>query len=68
MLVLFLKKITFIKKLKKKLLQDANVTSSILTLRVTAENDGAELTCRSTNPWFSSGSIEDKRVISVACK
>ncbi|CAO1422538.1 unnamed protein product [Diamesa serratosioi] len=45
---------------------DANLTSSILTLRVSAENDGAELTCRSTNPWFSNGALEDKRRISVA--
>lgn len=46
---------------------EANLTSSILTLRVSAENDGAELTCRSTNPWFSNGALEDKRRISVAC-
>lgn len=46
---------------------DANLTSSILTLRVSAENDGAELTCKSTNPWFSNGALEDKRRISVAC-
>lgn len=45
---------------------DANLTSSILTLRVTAENDGAELTCRATNPWFSGGAVDDKRIISVA--
>ncbi|XP_038106447.1 hemicentin-2 isoform X3 [Culex quinquefasciatus] len=45
---------------------DANLTSSILTLRVTAENDGAELSCRATNPWFSGGAVEDKRIISVA--
>ncbi|CRL07814.1 CLUMA_CG020768, isoform A, partial [Clunio marinus] len=42
---------------------EANLTSSILTLRVSAENDGAELTCRSTNPWFSNGALEDKRRI-----
>ena len=47
---------------------EANLTSSILTLRVSAENDGAELACRSTNPWFSNGALEDKRRISVACK
>lgn len=46
---------------------EANLTSSILTLKVSAENDGAELTCRSTNPWFSNGALEDKRRISVAC-
>jgi hypothetical protein len=46
---------------------EANLTSSILALRVSAENDGAELTCRSTNPWFSNGALEDKRRISVAC-
>lgn len=46
---------------------EANLTSSILNLRVSAENDGAELTCRSTNPWFSNGALEDKRRISVAC-
>ncbi|XP_058811961.1 uncharacterized protein LOC131676713 isoform X3 [Topomyia yanbarensis] len=45
---------------------DANLTSSILTLRVTAENDGGELACRASNPWFSGGAIEDKRTISVA--
>uniref|UniRef100_A0A182SJ60 Ig-like domain-containing protein n=1 Tax=Anopheles maculatus TaxID=74869 RepID=A0A182SJ60_9DIPT len=47
---------------------DSNLTSSILTLRVTAENDGAELACRASNAWFSGGAIEDKRIISVACK
>lgn len=47
---------------------DANLTASILTLKVVAENDGAELTCRTTNPWFSTGALEDRRVISVACK
>lgn len=46
---------------------EANLTSSILMLRVSAENDGAELICRSTNPWFSNGALEDKRRISVAC-
>lgn len=35
---------------------------------MTSENDGAELTCRAANPWFSGGAIEDKRIISVACK
>ncbi|KAL7023357.1 hypothetical protein ACKWTF_012568 [Chironomus riparius] len=45
---------------------DSNLTSSILTLRVSAENDGAELTCRSSNPWFSNGALDDKRRISVA--
>lgn len=47
---------------------DANLTSSILMLRVSAENDGAELICRAANPWFSNGSVDDKRRISVACK
>jgi hypothetical protein len=47
---------------------DANLTTNILTLRVSAENDGAELTCRASNPWFSNGALEDKRRISVACK
>ena len=47
---------------------EGNLTSSILTLRVSAENDGAELTCKATNPWFSNGALEDKRRISVACK
>ncbi|XP_055618314.1 hemicentin-2 isoform X2 [Toxorhynchites rutilus septentrionalis] len=45
---------------------DANLTSSILMLRVTADNNGAELTCRATNPWFSGAAIEDRRIISVA--
>lgn len=49
-------------------LQDANITTSILTLKVTSENDNAELTCRATNPWFSGGAIDDKRIIRVACK
>lgn len=44
------------------------MTVSILNLKVAAENDGAELICKSTNPWFSGGAIEDKRIISVACK
>lgn len=48
--------------------QDSNLTSSILTLRVSAENDGAELTCRATNPWFNGGALEEKRIINVACK
>jgi hypothetical protein len=48
--------------------QDGNLTTSILTLKVVAENDGAEVTCRATNPWFSTGALEDKRVINVACE
>lgn len=44
------------------------MTVSILSLKVTSENDGAELICRSANPWFSGGALEDKRIISVACK
>ncbi|XP_032596074.1 nephrin isoform X2 [Drosophila grimshawi] len=46
--------------------EDANITTSILTVKVTSENDNAELTCRATNPWFSGGAIEDKRIIRVA--
>ncbi|XP_065372500.1 uncharacterized protein side isoform X2 [Calliphora vicina] len=46
--------------------EDSNVTTSILTLKVTSENDNAELTCRASNPWFSGGAIEDKRIIRVA--
>lgn len=34
---------------------------------MSAENDGAELTCKATNPWFSGGSLEDKRIVNVAC-
>lgn len=48
--------------------QGGNLTTSILTLRVVAVNDGAELMCRATNPWFSTGALEDKRIINVACK
>lgn len=44
------------------------MTVSILNLKVTAENDGAELICRAANPWFSGGALEDKRIISVACE
>lgn len=44
------------------------MTVSILNIKVTAENDGAELICRAANPWFSGGALEDKRIISVACK
>lgn len=44
------------------------MTVSILSLKVTSENDGAELICRAANPWFSGGALEDKRIISVACK
>ncbi|XP_073817369.1 motor axon guidance molcule sidestep isoform X4 [Musca autumnalis] len=46
--------------------EDSNKTTSILTLKVTSENDNAELTCRATNLRFSGGAIEDKRVIRVA--
>ncbi|KAM7361861.1 motor axon guidance molcule sidestep isoform 3-T3 [Cochliomyia hominivorax] len=46
--------------------EDSNITTSILTLKVTSENDNAELTCRASNPWFSGGAIEDKRIIRVA--
>lgn len=49
-------------------LQDANFTSSILTMRVSSGNNGAELACRASNPWFSNFSLEDKRIISVACE
>ncbi|GAB0094140.1 Immunoglobulin-like domain [Sergentomyia squamirostris] len=45
---------------------DGNFTCSILPLRVIAEYDGAELTCRATNPWFSTGTLQDKRIIHVA--
>ncbi|XP_062703212.1 uncharacterized protein LOC109406630 isoform X3 [Aedes albopictus] len=45
---------------------DANFTSSILTMVVSAGNDGSELTCRASNPWFSNFSLEDKRIINVA--
>ncbi|XP_055679203.1 hemicentin-1 isoform X3 [Lutzomyia longipalpis] len=45
---------------------DGNFTCSILPLRVIAEYDGAELTCRATNPWFSAGTLQDKRIIHVA--
>lgn len=47
--------------------QEGNVTVSTLNLKVTSVNDGAELMCRATNPWFSSVALEDKRIISVAC-
>ncbi|XP_055853449.1 hemicentin-1 isoform X3 [Episyrphus balteatus] len=46
--------------------EDSNLTTSILTLKVTSENDNSELTCRASNPWFSGGAIEDKRIIRVA--
>ncbi|XP_075166464.1 motor axon guidance molcule sidestep isoform X2 [Haematobia irritans] len=46
--------------------EDTNKTTSILTLKVTSENDNAELTCRASNIRFSGGAIEDKRVIRVA--
>ncbi|XP_058985575.1 uncharacterized protein LOC109612281 isoform X2 [Musca domestica] len=46
--------------------EDSNKTTSILTLKVTSENDNAELTCRATNLRFSGGAIEDKRIIRVA--
>ncbi|XP_062557837.1 hemicentin-1 isoform X2 [Armigeres subalbatus] len=45
---------------------DANFTSSILTMVVSAGNDGSELTCRASNPWFSNFSLEDRRIINVA--
>ncbi|KAG4079950.1 hypothetical protein HA402_006262 [Bradysia odoriphaga] len=45
---------------------DGNMTVSILNLKVSSENDGAELICRAANPWFSGGAIDDKRIISVA--
>ncbi|KAJ6639885.1 Hemicentin-2 [Pseudolycoriella hygida] len=32
---------------------DGNMTVSILNLKVSSENDGAELICRAANPWFS---------------
>lgn len=35
---------------------------------VAAENNDAELVCRASNPWFPNDTIEDKRIISVACK
>lgn len=44
------------------------MTVSILNLKVSSENDGGELICRAANPWFSGGAIDDKRIISVACK
>lgn len=32
-----------------------------------ADYDGTELVCRASNPWFPGDSLEDKRIISVAC-
>ncbi|XP_023159288.1 hemicentin-1, partial [Ceratitis capitata] len=46
--------------------EDSNTTTSILNLKVTSENDNAELMCRASNPWFSGSAIEDKRIIRVA--
>ncbi|XP_053970042.1 hemicentin-1 [Anastrepha ludens] len=46
--------------------EDSNTTTSILNLKVTSDNDNAELTCRASNPWFSGSAIEDKRIIRVA--
>lgn len=43
------------------------MTTSTLTFRVTPENDNSELTCRASNPWFTAKSVEDKRIIHVAC-
>lgn len=48
--------------------QGGNKTISIITLMVVAENNDAELVCRASNPWFPNDTIEDKRIISVACK
>lgn len=48
--------------------QGGNKTISIITLMVAAENNDAELVCRASNAWFPSDTIEDKRIISVACK
>lgn len=48
--------------------QGGNKTISIITLMVAAENNDAELVCRASNPWFPNDTIEDKRIISVACK
>lgn len=48
--------------------QGGNKTISIIALIVSAENNNAELLCRASNPWFPSDTIEDKRIISVACK
>lgn len=48
--------------------QGGNKTISIITLMVAAENNDAELVCRASNAWFPSDTIEDKRMISVACK
>ncbi|XP_044746121.1 hemicentin-1 [Coccinella septempunctata] len=41
-------------------------TASILTLTVSAEDDGKELLCRADNPRFPGGRLEDSRVIHVA--
>lgn len=48
--------------------QTGNKTISIITLTVAAENNDAELVCRASNAFFPSDTIEDKRIINVACK
>ncbi|XP_045461222.1 hemicentin-1 isoform X1 [Harmonia axyridis] len=41
-------------------------TASILTLTVSADDDGKELICRAENPRFPGSRIQDSRLISVA--
>lgn len=48
--------------------QTGNKTISIITLTVAAENNDAELVCRASNAFFPSDTIEDTRIINVACK
>lgn len=48
--------------------KNGNKTISIVSLTPSAENNDAELVCRASNAYFPSDSIEDKRIIKVACK
>ncbi|KAK9880431.1 hypothetical protein WA026_011678 [Henosepilachna vigintioctopunctata] len=43
-------------------------TASILSMKVTAEDDGKELVCKAVNTRFPGGTAQDSRNISVACE
>ena len=52
----------------EKLLDDELKTLSSIDLHLSEQDDGKELICRSENPRFASGAIEQRKKINVSCK
>lgn len=57
-----------LKKTREKHSLDGNVTTSILTMKPTAEDNGKHLSCRAENPSIAESGIEDSWKLSVHCE